>query len=114
MTLHLQFEDTELPDLKVLLNRALNTWSNPPTWAIPLCDRVDAKLELLKADAEDAAEAALNDEYGNLLSGDRIINCCFPDCGWDGSRLCMAENGPSTSACCINIERGTALDPRLK
>lgn len=46
------------------------------------------------------------DGYGNPVSGDEIRNCCFPDCGCDGSRLCMAKNGPSFSACAINIERG--------
>ena len=33
------------------------------------------------------------DDYGNPFSGDRIIYCCFPDCGCDGARLCQAENG---------------------
>lgn len=50
------------------------------------------------------------DEYGNPLSGDRIINCCFPDCGCDGARLCMAANGPSSVAQAINLERGTATE----
>ena len=45
------------------------------------------------------------DQYGNPLSGDRTINCCFPDCGCDGARLCMAEKGASSAACAINIER---------
>ena len=47
------------------------------------------------------------DDYGNPVSGDRIINCCFPDCGCDGARCCQAENGASSSACSMNIERGT-------
>lgn len=47
------------------------------------------------------------DQYGNPLSGDRIINCCFPDCGCDGSRLCMAEKGASSSAKGMNLERGS-------
>ena len=47
------------------------------------------------------------DQYGNPFTGDRIINCCFPDCGCDGARLCQAENGPSGRACSLNIERGT-------
>ena len=29
------------------------------------------------------------DGYGNPFSGDRIIYCCFPDCGCDGARLCQ-------------------------
>lgn len=41
------------------------------------------------------------DKYGNPLDGDRLINCCFPDCGCDGSRLCMAENGPSVWILCF-------------
>lgn len=47
------------------------------------------------------------DDYGNPVSGDRIINCCFPDCGCDGARCCQAENGASGGACSMNIERGT-------
>lgn len=47
------------------------------------------------------------DSYGNPLSGDRIINCCFPDCGCDGARLCMAEKGASSVASSMNIERGS-------
>ena len=49
----------------------------------------------------------LFDQYGNPVSGDRLINCCFPDCGCDGARLCMAENGASSGACAMNIERGS-------
>ena len=44
------------------------------------------------------------DKYGNPLSGERIINCCFPDCGCDGARLCMAENGCSRDAEQNNVE----------
>ena len=35
MALHVQFEDSELPALKVLLLRALNTWDpkDVPKWA---------------------------------------------------------------------------------
>jgi DnaJ-class molecular chaperone len=47
------------------------------------------------------------DRYGNPFSGDRIINCCFPDCGCDGARLCMAETGASRAAMSVNIERGS-------
>ncbi len=47
------------------------------------------------------------DDYGNPLSGDRTIYCCFPDCGCDGARLCMAEKGASVGACSLNIERGS-------
>ncbi len=36
---------------------------------------------------------------------DRLIECCFPDCGCDGARLCMAENGASTGALILNIEK---------
>lgn len=44
------------------------------------------------------------DKYGNPTSGDRIINCCFPDCGCDGARLCQAENGCSERASTGNVE----------
>lgn len=33
------------------------------------------------------------DKYGNPIDGDRVINCCFPDCGCPETRLCQAENG---------------------
>lgn len=44
------------------------------------------------------------DKYGNPISGDHLIYCCFPDCGCDGARLCMAENGASDRALGENIE----------
>lgn len=47
------------------------------------------------------------DKYGNPTDGSRLINCCFPDCGCNGSRLCQAENGPSLSSMWLNYERGT-------
>lgn len=47
------------------------------------------------------------DQYGNPVSGDRLIFCCFPDCGCDGARLCMAERGASGAALSLNIERGS-------
>lgn len=47
------------------------------------------------------------DQYGNPFRWNRVINCCFPDCGCDGARLCQAENGASSCACSLNIERGT-------
>ena len=43
------------------------------------------------------------DKYGN--TPDRLINCCFPDCGCDGSRNCDAENGASDGALTLNRER---------
>ena len=47
----------------------------------------------------------LADQYGNTESNFR--NCCFPDCGCDGARLCMAPSGPNSGSCAINIERGS-------
>lgn len=44
------------------------------------------------------------DDYGNPTDGSRLIYCCFPDCGCDGARLCMAEKGASDRACGQNIE----------
>lgn len=46
MPLHVQFEDSELPALKVLLLRALNTWNpaDAPKWAYELDAKVEAKL----------------------------------------------------------------------
>lgn len=50
------------------------------------------------------------DDYGNPITDDgdyvddRIIYCVFPDCGCDGERLCMAENGSSGRARKQNVE----------
>lgn len=57
--------------------------------------------ELIDVDEDDAL-----DDYGNPISGDRLINCCFPDCGCDGARLCSAEKGASSAAMNLNRERG--------
>lgn len=46
------------------------------------------------------------DKYGNPTDGSRLINCCFPDCGCDGARLCMAESGASSGSMMLNLERG--------
>jgi hypothetical protein len=54
-----------------------------------------------------ALRGSLFDQYGNPTSGDEIVNCCFPDCGCDGARLCMAKNGASSAARSMNIERGS-------
>lgn len=50
----------------------------------------------------------LLDKYGNPLDGSELRNCCFPDCGCDGARLCMAKSGASFGACSLNRERGSA------
>ena len=42
--------------------------------------------------------------YGNPKNGDRLIYCCFPDCGCDGERLCVADNGSSKRAQRQNVE----------
>ncbi len=57
--------------------------------------------------AGDVLPAEEVDSYGNPLSGDRLINCCFPDCGCDGARNCAAENGASWCSTEINLERGS-------
>ena len=44
------------------------------------------------------------DIYGNGEDDDRLINCCFPDCGCDGSRLCDAQNGASDASYTTNVE----------
>jgi hypothetical protein len=44
------------------------------------------------------------DAYGN--TEDDFRNCCFPDCGCDGARVCMAPSGCSRAAACLNLERG--------
>lgn len=57
------------------------------------------------ASIDAANEAAGADRYGNPLDGSRLIYCCFPDCGCDGARLCSAENGASSGAIELNLER---------
>jgi hypothetical protein len=42
------------------------------------------------------------DDYGNTEA--QFDNCCFPDCGCDGARLCMAPSGGSDRACRQNVE----------
>lgn len=48
------------------------------------------------------------DQYGNPVNGDRLIYCCFPDCGCDGARLCTAENEANYCATVLNIEHRKA------
>ena len=47
------------------------------------------------------------DKYGNPIDGSSLPYCCFPDCGCDGARLCMAESGASSASLILNEERGT-------
>lgn len=41
------------------------------------------------------------DGYGNTEAD--FLNCCFPDCGCDGARLCMAGNANDNATKC-NVE----------
>ena len=46
---------------------------------------------------------------GDLANGwcepcDALRECCFPDCGCDGARLCMADSGASERASRQNVE----------
>jgi len=42
------------------------------------------------------------DDYGNTEAD--FLNCCFPDCGCDGQRLCMAPSGANSNAMECNVE----------
>ena len=42
------------------------------------------------------------DQYGN--TEDSFKYCCFPDCGCDGARLCMAPSGASSLSMDGNTE----------
>jgi len=50
------------------------------------------------------------DDYGNEITEDGeyaqipFKYCAFPDCGCDGSRLCVATEGASERACRQNLE----------
>ena len=53
------------------------------------------------------------DDYGN--TEDDFKYCSFPDCGCDGSRLCMAPSGASENAFKGNVEgmwRGRTKEAR--
>ena len=45
------------------------------------------------------------DQYGNTEAD--FLNCCFPDCGCDGNRLCMAPSGGNNCSVALNYEKGT-------
>ena len=50
-------------------------------------------------------------EHEDLQNGwcepcDRLIECCFPDCGCDGARNCDAESGAHSGSLALNIGRG--------
>lgn len=45
------------------------------------------------------------DQYGN--TEDDMRNCSFPDCGCNGSRLCMASSGASALSSTWNYEQGS-------
>lgn len=64
---------------------------------IPAC--ID-HLNFLNAICEDCKLPV--DAYGNTEA--QFDYCCFPDCGCDGSRLCMAKNGASDDSRKGNIE----------
>jgi len=68
--------------------------------------------ELRKVKPQPAPEQEpRKDAYGNPLneegSCDELIYCCFPDCGCDGARLCMAPSGANRCSMHMNFERGT-------
>ena len=42
------------------------------------------------------------DDYEN--TEEDFLNCCFPDCGCDGERLCMAPGGANEDARRCNVE----------
>jgi len=50
--LHAKWQPHEVPELQILLRRALNTWEPKflPAWALPFADRVDAYVARLEAE----------------------------------------------------------------
>lgn len=50
----------------------------------------------------DDLEIEEEDEYGNTESN--FLYCCFPNCGCDGSRLCMAPSGANSNSMKCNVE----------
>jgi len=47
------------------------------------------------------------DDYGN--TEDDFRHCCFPDCGCDGNRNCMAPSGANYASLTLNIEKGSNI-----
>ena len=43
-----EFTNEQLPDLQILLRRALNTWDKAPAWALELDAKVTARIEALR------------------------------------------------------------------
>ena len=48
------------------------------------------------------------DQYGNPMDVSSLPFCCFPDCGCDGARLCMADSGANNASAALNLERRRA------
>lgn len=46
------------------------------------------------------------DKWHNPIDGNRLIYCCFPDCGCGAARMCSAENGSSFGANNLCREKG--------
>ena len=76
----------------------------------PLChtspDEFRRIIKRMAIRIEELEELAV-DQYGNPLDGSSLPNCCFPDCGCDGSRLCMADSGANSASRAMNFERGS-------
>lgn len=49
------------------------------------------------------------DRYGNRDG--ELKYCSFPDCGCDGARLCMAEEGASWASIQLNLEKRASPIP---
>ena len=44
------------------------------------------------------------DKYDNPMDGSYLINCCYPGCGCDGARNCMARK-PNCASISLNREK---------
>jgi len=62
-------------------------------------DRLNVLFDELLGDDEEV------DDYGNTEAD--FKNCCFPDCGCDGARNCMAPSGANYGSNTLNIEKGS-------
>lgn len=51
--LHIEIQDHELADLRLVLNRALNCWDKAPQWVWDLSEVVEAKIQALKSKVEE-------------------------------------------------------------
>jgi hypothetical protein len=78
------------------LNQALRDYGRCPS-GVPDSDRIYGSYLARHPEM-------LEDAYGNPVDGSSLAFCCFPDCGCDGARNCMAKCGANTCSQVFNAQ----------